>query len=155
LAIALVCSSRGRSPARHARPRGAHLLFAGDYFKAYPGAKLRGAPGLPDKREDLKFSSILSDEAHADWQGQVEQHLFRGAPVLNEVVFFHPATRTVIFTDFVFNVATQDASRARVFNWVTGAAGHFGPRRLIQRMISDRAAARASVKQILLWASTV
>jgi hypothetical protein len=27
------------------------------------------------------------------------QHLFRGAPPLNEVVFFHPATRTLILTD--------------------------------------------------------
>jgi hypothetical protein len=42
-------------------------------------------------------------------------------------------------------------SRARVFDWVTGAAGHFGPHRLIRRMISDHAAARASVKKILLW----
>jgi hypothetical protein len=132
-------------------PSRAHHLFAVDYTKAYPGAKLHGAPGLPDKRKDLKFSSTLSDEAHADWQGQIEQHLFRGAPVLNEVVFFHPTTRTVIFTDLVFNVATEDASRARVFNWVTGAAGHFGPHRLIRRMISDRAAARASVRRILLW----
>jgi len=104
-----------------APPRGAHHLFAGDHSKAYSGAKLHGAPGLPDKRKDLKFTSILSDEAYADWQGQIEQHLFRGAPVLNEVVLFHPATRTLIFTDLVFNVAAQDASRARVFNWVTGA----------------------------------
>jgi Domain of unknown function (DUF4336) len=132
-------------------PSRAHHLFAGDYSKAYPGAKLHGAPGLPDKRKDLIFSTILGDEAHADWQGQIEQHLFQGAPFLNEVVFFHPATSTVIFTDLVFNVATEDASKARVFYWMTGAAGHFGPHRLIRRMISDRAAARASVKRILLW----
>ncbi len=132
-------------------PSKAHHLFVGDYVKAYPGAKLHLAPGLPDKRKDLKFTSILGDEAHADWQGQIEQHLFRGAPFLNEVVFCHPATHTVIFTDLVFNVAAQDASSARVFNWVTGAAGHFGPHRLIRRMISDRAAARASVNKILLW----
>src|SRR6202035_534875 len=37
-------------------PSRAHHLFAGDYSKAYPGAKLHGAPGLPDKRKDLKFS---------------------------------------------------------------------------------------------------
>lgn len=57
----------------------------------------------------------------------------------------------MIFTDLVFNVAAQDASSARVFNWVTGAAGHFGPHRLIRQMISDRPAARASVNKILLW----
>jgi hypothetical protein len=132
-------------------PSRAHHLFAGDYIKGYPGAKLHGAPGLPEKRRDLKFDSILSDEAHPDWQGQIEQHLFRGAPLLNEVVFFHPATGTVIFTDLAFNVAAKDASKARVFNWVTGAARHFGPHRLIRRMISDRNAARESVEKILRW----
>jgi hypothetical protein len=45
------------------------------------------------KRADLKFDSILGDWPHPDWQGQIEQHLFRGAPFLNEVVFFHLLTR--------------------------------------------------------------
>ena len=66
-------------------------------------------------------------------------------------MFFHPATRTVIFTDLVFNMATQDDVEGAHFDWVTGADGHFGPHRLIRRMISDHAAARASVKKILLW----
>lgn len=132
-------------------PSRAHHLFVGDYVKAYPAAKLHGAPGLSEKRRDLRFDAILGDEPDPDWQGQIEQHLFCGAPVLNEVVFFHPASRSIIFTDLVFNVAAEDASKARVFNWVTGAAGHFGPHRLIRRMISDRDAARTSAEKILQW----
>ncbi len=132
-------------------PSRAHHLFVGDYVNAYPGAKLHAAPGLPEKRKDLNFDSILGDEADPDWEGQIEQHLFGGAPVLNEVVFFHPASRSVIFSDLIFNVPAEDASKARVFNWLTGAAGHFGPHRLIRRMISDRQAARASVEKILQW----
>ena len=57
----------------------------------------------------------------------------------------------MIFTDLVFNVQAEDASKARGFNWLTGAAGHFGPHRLIRRMISDRKGARASVEKILQW----
>ncbi|HEY6417659.1 MAG TPA: DUF4336 domain-containing protein [Candidatus Binataceae bacterium] len=132
-------------------PSKAHHLFVGDYVKEYPGAKLYGAPELPEKRKDLKFDSTLSDTAPPEWQGQLEQHLFRGAPFLNEVVFFHAPTRTIIFTDLVFNVAVRDASRARVFNWLTGAAGHFGPHRLIRRAISNHQAARESVEKILQW----
>jgi hypothetical protein len=132
-------------------PSRAHHLFVGDYVKAYPAVKLHGAPGLPEKRKDLKFDAILGDHADPDWQGQIEQHLFGGAPILNEVVFFHPASRTVIFTDLIFNVPAEDASKMRVFNWLTGAAGHFGPHRLIRRMISERNAARASVEKILQW----
>jgi uncharacterized protein DUF4336 len=104
-------------------PSKAHHLFVGDFVKAYPQAKLAGAPGLADKRKDVRFDTLLGDEPHPEWQGQIEQHLFHGAPFVNEVVFFHPATRSVIFTDLVFNVAAQDAGKARVFHWVSGAGG--------------------------------
>ena len=132
-------------------PSKAHHLFAGDYLKAYPEAKLCGAPGLSGKRKDLTFASILGDEADPDWRDEIEQHLFRGAPFLNEVVFYHRATRTLIFTDLVFNVSRRDAPQARVFNWISGAPGRFGPHRLIRRAISDHEAARASVARILQW----
>ena len=58
-------------------PSRAHHLFVGDYVKAFRGAKLHAAPGLPEKRKDLRFDSILSDEAGADWRGQIDQHLVR------------------------------------------------------------------------------
>lgn len=132
-------------------PSKAHHLFVGDYVKAYPAAKLHGAPGLAEKRRDLNFASILGDEAHPEWRDQIAQRLFLGAPRLNEVVFFHSASRTIIFTDLVFNLPSRDASKARVFNWLTGAAGHCGPHRLIRSVISDRAAARAAVERILGW----
>ena len=132
-------------------PSKAHHLFVSEYVQAFPQAKLHGAPGLPDKRKDLRFDSILGDDAHPDWQDDLQQYLFRGAPYLNEVVFFHPATRTVIFTDLVFNVSAEAASKARVFHWLTGAAGHFGPHRLIRRMISNHQAARSSVERVLQW----
>src|SRR5262249_41761910 len=88
-------------------PSRAHHLFAGDYPTGYPDALLFAAPGLPEKRPDLKFASELSDEAPPLWASEIEQHVFRGAPFLNEVVFFHPATRTVLFTDLVFNLPPQ------------------------------------------------
>jgi hypothetical protein len=132
-------------------PSKAHHLFVGDYVKAYPAARLYAAPGLAEKRKDLNFASILANDADPEWEGQIAQHLFLGAARLNEVVFFHPASRTVIFTDLVFNMPAQNRPRPRVFNWLTGAVGHFGPHRLIRRMISDRAAARASVEKILEW----
>jgi hypothetical protein len=132
-------------------PSKAHHLFVAECLKAYPEAKLYGAPGLPDQRKDLAFDSVLSDEAPSAWRGQLKQYLFRGAPRLNEIVFFHPLTRTVIFTDLVFNIAAEDAARARGFNWLTIAARHWGQHRLIRRMITDRLAARTSVEKILRW----
>ena len=133
-------------------PSKSHHTFVRDYVNAYPNARVHGTLGLAQKRQDLKFDQVLGfDWPHADWQGQIQQHLFRGAPILNEVVFYHRSTRTLIFTDLIFNLNRDQAAQARLFHWLTGAADRFGPHRLIARMISDRDAARDSVETILRW----
>src|SRR5579863_3970943 len=95
-------------------PSRAHHLFVGDYIKTWPSAKLYGPPGLvgdiPDfrarigARRDLKLDGVLGDEPEPEWAGELDQHLFKGAPQINEMVFFHRPSRSVIFTDLVFNV---------------------------------------------------
>jgi hypothetical protein len=132
-------------------PSKVHHFFVGDYLAAYPAARGWAAPGLAEKRADLAFHGMLSDEAPALWRGQIEQHLFRGAPGINEVVFFHPPTRTLLLTDLAFNVVDPAAGKTRVFYWLIGAAGRFGPHRLVRFIIRDRRAARGSVERILQW----
>jgi hypothetical protein len=132
-------------------PSKVHHLFAGDYAAAYPAARVYGAPGLADKRKDLRIDAMLGDDAPAEWRDEIEQHLFRGAPRINEVVFFHRASRTLLLTDLAFNVAADKTHGARFFHWVAGTAGRFGPHRLVRSLIRDRAAARASVARILEW----
>jgi hypothetical protein len=134
-------------------PSKVHHFFVGDYIAAYPAARVFGAPGLAEKRRDLTFHGILSDDAPAEWRGAIEQHVFRGATLMNEVVFFHPATRTLLLTDLAFNVPPRPTAgpRARLFYWLVGAAGRFGPHRLVRLGIRDRRAARASVDKILQW----
>lgn len=141
-------------------PSRAHHLFVADYTKTWPGAKLYGPPGLvgeiPDfrtrigARRDLKLDAVLGDEPESVWAGSIDQHLFKGAPALNEVVFLHRPSRSVIFTDLVFNVPA-DFKDARIFYTLVGARGRFGPHRLIRIAIRDRKAARASVARILEW----
>jgi len=67
------------------------------------------------------------------------------------VVFFHPASRTLVLTDLAFNMRQPPAGRARLFCWLVGASGRFGPHRMLRLMIRDRAAARTSVQRILAW----
>ncbi|HUO04745.1 MAG TPA: DUF4336 domain-containing protein [Candidatus Binataceae bacterium] len=141
-------------------PSRAHHLFVGDYAKAFPGAKLHAAPGIAGEindirawlgaRRDLKFDSILSDEPHPDWAGAIDQHFFRGASFLNEIVFFHPSSRTVMFTDLVFNIPA-DYEAANWFLKLRGTPGHFGPDAFIRLLIRDRAAAAKSVERTLRW----
>jgi hypothetical protein len=132
-------------------PNRAHHLFVGDYAAAYPEARLYGAPGLPNKRKDLVFFGLLGDEPRPEWKGDIEQRLVRGAPMLNEVVFFHPATRTLILTDLVFNLPEGAVWGVPIVCRLMGASGNFGPHRFIRWAIRDKAAARASLGPVTQW----
>lgn len=139
-------------PVRHVlAPSKVHHFFVGDYQVAYPDAKIYGPPGLPQKRRDLRFDEVLTDISPASWDEAFELHWFRGAPWLNEIVCFHPASGTLLLTDLVFNIMTPPPGRARVFCNLVGATGHFGPHRLVRLALRNRGAARASVEHILDW----
>jgi hypothetical protein len=131
-------------------PSRVHHLFLLDWTNAYRDAELCGAPGLPAKRRDLRFAHVIGDAPLEAWRGQVDEHLFAGAPGMSEVVFFHPASRTLILTDLCFNRRPEDPDRARVFHWLVGARG-FGPHLVIRLAIRDKRAAARSVARILEW----
>jgi hypothetical protein len=132
-------------------PNKAHHLYVGDYRVPYPEARFYGALGLQSKRKDLAFFGMLGDEPMPEWRGTIEQHLFRGAPWLNEVVFFHPESRTLLLTDLAFNVPTGKVWGIPFVFRIMGAEGVFGPHRFIRFAIRDGNAALRSLRKILEW----
>ncbi len=132
-------------------PSKSHHLFVADYTKAYPSARLYGAPGLPDKRRDVVFLGMLGDEPRPEWRGEIEQRLVRGVPWLNEVAFFHPATRSLILTDLAFNVPRGGTWGVPIVCKLMGAEGRFGPHRIVRWAVKDRDAVRASLDVIMRW----
>jgi len=132
-------------------PNKAHHLFVGEYRVPYPKARFYGALGLQTKRKDLSFFAMLGDEPMPEWRGTIEQRFFRGAPWLNEVVFFHPASRTLLLTDLAFNVPVGKVWGVPFVFKLMGAEGVFGPHRFIRWSIRDRNAALRSLRAILEW----
>jgi hypothetical protein len=132
-------------------PNKAHHLFVGDYRVPYPKARFYGALGLQTKRRDLAFFGMLGDEPMPEWRGSIEQRFFRGAPWLNEVVFFHPTSRTLLLTDLAFNVPVGKQWGIPFVFKLMGAEGVFGPHRFIRWSIRDRNAALRSLRTILEW----
>jgi len=132
-------------------PSKVHHFYLGDYTRAYPAAQLCAAPGLPEKRKDIVFQHVMDASWTPPWGDAVLHHLFRGAPAINEVVFFHPASRSLLLTDLAFNVQPGPQNHARLFHWLVGATGRFGPHRILRAAIRDRAAARESLAAILRW----
>lgn len=131
-------------------PSKVHHLFLGEWVSAYPGATLCGVPGLAEKRRDLAFHAVLDHAPHG-WPAEVALQLIDGAPLMNEVALLHRPSRTLVLTDLVFNVMPGGRNRARLFHWLVGATGRFGPHRIVRFGIRDRAAARRSLDAILGW----
>lgn len=90
-------------PAHLVSPNKIHHLFMGEWADAYPDCKLWGLPSVIRKRPDLAFTGALDDRAPAAWQGEIDQVVFRGSPFMDEIVFFHRASRTAIFADLIEN----------------------------------------------------
>ena len=116
-------------------PNKFHHFYLGDWARAYPEAAVCGAPGLPAKRRDLRFQHELVPDAPPPWGEDVLAQPVGGVPLLNELVFFHPRSRTLIFTDLSFNVPAR--SDAPLFFRLVGVVGRFGPSRLVRFGIRD------------------
>ena len=129
-----------------------HHLWLADWARHYPDAKVHGAPGLPEKRPEVTFHAVLGDEAPAEWKGVLDQLVFRGLPIFNEVIFLHRATRTLIVTDLVFNVYEADGVLAPVLMRLNGMWKRFGPSRALRVMMSrNRERAKEDLKRIQQW----
>jgi hypothetical protein len=132
-------------------PNKFHHLFVGENLRAFPQARLYLAPGLAHKRKDLAGGETLGEEVPALWAGELDQVWVRGAPMLEEVAFFHRASRSLILTDLAFNVRHASSLVTRLFLKSMGAYGRFGPSRLARFAMRDREAARAALDRILAW----
>jgi hypothetical protein len=127
-----------------------HHLWVGEWSRAYPDALLCACPGLERKRSDVSWHRLLGDEPENEWRGEIEQLFFAARWLENEVVFFHPASRTLICADLIFNLTNHPSLLTRIVarlidNVRPGAT-------LFERMlIRDRAAAREQVDRMLAW----
>jgi hypothetical protein len=134
-------------------PNSLHHLFLGDWRLAYPGARLYPPPGLRARRKDIAFDGDLGDAPPGEWAADVDQVVVRGNLITTEVVFFHRASRTVLFTDLIQHFRPA---------WFTGWRGvvarmdrMVGPEPQVPNKFRaafvGRRAARAALRRILAW----
>lgn len=141
-------------PVRHlVSPTALHNLFLAEWQAAYPQARLYAPPGLRARRPDLAFDGDLHDGPGHVWSDEIDQVHFAGNRIAVEVVFFHRASRTAIFTDLI-----QQLDPARLRGWralvarldlMTGDAPQT-PRKF-RLAFTDRKAARAALSRIEAW----
>lgn len=144
----------GLGPVRHlVSPNRLHYLYLTEWKAAFPAARLYASPGLRRKRKDLAFDAELGDRPEPDCAADIDQVVMRGSFALTEIVFFHHASRAVLFADLVQNFSRDwfPGWRGVVARLDGIVAPHPGAPREWRASFIDRQAARTALDQILAW----
>lgn len=154
--IALSSTLRARLDAlgavRHiVAPNKLHHLYLGAALTAYPQARLYLPPGLAAKRPEFGAGEPLADSPPAAWAAVLDQLVVRGSRAMQEVVFLHRASRTLIVADLCEHFGAHSPPLTRA---VARIARMYARPRMPpdwQWSFSDHAARRASFERLLGW----
>lgn len=127
-------------------PSNVHYLYLASATKHWPRAKVYGSEGLEKKVPDIAFEP-LPGEGTID--GLATRRI-EGAPYMNEQVFFHEPSRTVVVTDLLFNIQRCPFT-TQMFLRMAAAYGGLAQSRVFRLFTKDRTAARKSVDAMLEW----
>jgi Domain of unknown function (DUF4336) len=134
-------------------PNKLHHLYLGEWQQAWPQARVYAAPGLRERRPDLRFDAELGSDAAVEWSGEIDQVVFRGSFAMEEVVFFHRQSRTVLVCDLIqrFDPESLPPLRRAIMR-VDGMVGPDGstPREW-RATFWNRRVARAALEKALGW----
>ncbi|WP_163832904.1 DUF4336 domain-containing protein [Spartinivicinus ruber] len=128
-----------------------HHLYAEEAKQHFPDASLLVAPGLPAKRRDLAFDYVFDNQSFQPWQSELSHFVFTALPILNEVVFFHPASNSLIVTDLVCNIQKVDRSLFSLYLRLSGVLGKLAMSRMFRLLMRNKTHAREQLRQILHW----
>lgn len=127
-----------------------HHMYAQDAKNRFPGATLWAAPGLEKKRSDIKFDATFNKE-EPSWRDSIDFEYIGGMPRINEVVFLHKPTRTLICSDFVFNIKEEDSMIMKIIWKLSGTYKKLGQSREWRFMVSNVFDNVDSVNRVLKW----
>lgn len=82
-------------------PNKLHHLFLNQWVEKWPEARVYSPPGLARRKPELKFDAELGDSPDPAWEKEIDQVIFHGSLFMEEVVFFHKPSSTVIFCDLI------------------------------------------------------
>ncbi len=132
-------------------PNALHHLHFTAALERFGGARGWIVPKLATKRPALAGHQPLGDTPPAAWAADFDQHRIAGAPGLDEVVFFHRASKSLLVTDLVFNILEYRGWISGLVFRMAGVHKRLAQSRLLRTLTKDRAAAAASAQRILAW----
>ena len=112
-ALAAHLQSLGR--VRHlVSPNRGHYAHIGEWTRAFPNAVAWASPGVRERARsqgvDVQFQRDLEAQPPPDWRDEIDQTIIPGA-VVDEVVFFHRQSKTLIVADTIMNFEAERLSQ--------------------------------------------
>lgn len=127
-----------------------HHLYVGPAADAFPEAKVHGPAGLRKKRPDLRLDALLGTETDRSWRDDLEMIRVEGT-LLDETIFCHKPSRTLVCADLIENFRTADDWWTRSYLKLGGIYGKIGLSRMLRLAYRDRRKARRDIDRLLEW----
>lgn len=135
-----------------------HHLFISEFQLIYPSAKLIIPKGLNIKLPKLDFAQLLNDN-NGSLENQVDYLLIdgfkildiSGASTLNEYVFFHRNSHTLILTDTAFHFDGNFTFKTHLAARLLGIYGKLAPSFLEKLASKDTQKVKKSFQKVFEW----
>jgi len=124
-----------------------HHLYLGNWMEAYPEASSYAPTGLAAKRPDLTCTDALGPAFDQAFGTDLLRIPIAGMPKLNESLFFHRSSGTLIVTDFCFFLP-EATGLTGLFATVTGVKTQARCEPSFRILIRDRTAFRTSLSPL-------
>ena len=104
-------------------PGNYHHLHVKSCQDEYPDAKTYISPGIESKRPDLKYDVILNDDSDSQrtpFSNEIEHVILSGNSIINEIVFYHKCSKTLIVVDSIEYIGDQTVEKygTSSTNWI-------------------------------------
>lgn len=130
-------------------PNAFHHMFLPKALQMFPEAVAYGTQGVQKKHPRLSLEPLETLPAES-WNGEIEKLSVKGLR-LDEQVFYHHASATLMLTDLLFNMRGEDFY-TRLMLTLEGVQDKLACTRLVAfLLLKDRDALRQSCEAILDW----
>jgi hypothetical protein len=155
----LFCQIDALGPVRHlVSPNLLHYASIAAWKRRYPDATTWASPGVRERAAgqhlEVAFDTDLADAPPRAWADDLDQLRFRGSRVIEEFVFFHHASATLVLADLIENFERDKLTRGmRLLAWLGGVLDPDGKAPLDMRMTftGRKRLAREGFQRIMAW----
>ena len=134
-------------PAYVVAPNKTHHLFFQSFMEAFPEARGYVADGLIAKRPELAGYPAIPKEG--PWAGELRSWFIEGLPVLNETIWFHEESGTLILTDLLFCFGPDNPALTILFARLLGVYRKLGMSKTMKIATKDKLILRRSIEPLL------